>query len=103
MTQTHRAPVWAKAISIVVALAGACVLFIVCQAFYAALVLRLRVMFPFLLSPLIVAVGIWWLLVPWFTIRRYGRGAIINLAAGAITVGVALGAIVLPLLCLAIN
>ena len=100
MTQTHNAPIWAKAISIGIGLAGACVLLIVCQAFYAALVLRMRVLFPFLLSPLI-EVGIWWLLVPWFTIRRYGRGAIINLAAGAITVGVSLGAIAIPLLCVA--
>jgi hypothetical protein len=103
MTQTHKAPIWAKAISIGIALAGACVLLIVCQALYAALVLRMRVLFPFLLSPLIAVVGIWWMLVPWFIIRRYGRGAMINLVAGALTVGVALGTVLIPLLCAAFS
>ena len=99
MTQTNKAPIWAKAISIGVALAGAGVLLVVCEAFYAAFVLRMRVLFPFLLSPLIALVGIWWLLVPWFTFRRYGRRAVINLVAGAITAGMLLGTILVPLLC----
>ncbi len=103
MTQTEKAPILAKVVSIGVALAGACLLLVVGQAFYCVLVLHAQVLFPFVLSPLIVAVGIWWLIIPWFTIRRYGRVAVINLAVGAITVGVLLGTILIPFLLLAFS
>jgi len=91
MNDHRKAPRWAVAVSIAVCLPGVLVLFLVCQAFYAALILRMRVFFPFILSPVIAAVGLWWLLAPWVTLRHYGRGALINLIAGAVTAGILFG------------
>ena len=88
MNERKRASGWAIALSVALCVAGAFVLLLVCQAFYAALVLHMRVFFPFILSPIMAAVGLWWVLTPLITIRNHGRGALINLAWAAITAGV---------------
>ena len=84
--------------STAVALVGAMTLFVTCHALFAAFVQHMRVLFPFFLSPVIIVVGLWWLITPWITIRHYGRGALINLIAGVLTAGALLVLFVAPLL-----
>lgn len=98
MNDRRKAPVLAVIASVIVALAGAFMILVTCQAFYCALIKHMRVLFPFLYSPAIVVVGLWWLITPWMTIRHYGRGARMNLIISTTIVGAVIASCALPLL-----
>lgn len=98
MNENKKAPAWAIATSIPVCLVGGCVLFVLCQSFYLAFIVGMRVFFPFILSPIIFIVGLWWFLCPWLTASYHGRAGYINLILATVSAGVFFAAFLLPLI-----